>query len=60
MTLARVKREASPATVVQFLKQHREFAAAPFRAEAFNLYASELRPAGAVHTLRQGFPLAAK
>jgi len=60
VTLARVKREASPATVVQFLKQHREFAAAPFRAEAFNLYASELRPAGAVHTLRQGFPLAAK
>jgi 2'-5' RNA ligase len=60
VTLARVKREASPATVAQFLKQHREFGAAPFRAEAFNLYASELRPAGAVHTLREGFPLVAK
>ena len=57
VTLARVKREASPATVTQFLKQHREFAAAPFRAEAFNLYASELHPAGAMHTLRQSFPL---
>ena len=57
VTLARVKREASPATVAQFLKQHREFAAAPFRAEAFNLYASELHPAGAVHTLQQRFAL---
>ena len=57
VTLARVKREASPATVAQFLKQHREFGAAPFRAEAFNLYASELHPAGAVHTLQQRFAL---
>ena len=60
VTLARVKREASPAAVAQFLKQHREFAAAPFRAEAFNLYASELLPTGAVHTLRQSFPLVAR
>ena len=60
VTLARVKREASPAALAQFLKQHREFASAPFRAEAFNLYASELRPTGAVHTLQQGFPLVAK
>ena len=60
VTLARVQREATPATVAQFLKRHREFAAAPFRAEAFNLYASELHPAGAVHTLQQGFPLVAK
>jgi 2'-5' RNA ligase len=59
VTLARVKRDASPATVAQVLKRHREFAAAPFRAEAFNLYASELLPAGAVHMLRQSFPLAA-
>ena len=57
VTLARVKRDASPAAVAQFLKQHRDFAAAPLRAEAFNLYASELHPAGAVHTLRQSFPL---
>jgi 2'-5' RNA ligase len=60
VTLARVKREASPATVAQFLKQHREFAAAPFRAEAFNLYASQLLSTGAVHTLQQIFPLAAR
>ena len=57
VTVARVQREASPTATAQFLKQHREFVAPPFRAEAFALYASELRPTGAIHTLRQSFPL---
>lgn len=41
-----------------WLHHHREFAAPPFRVEAFALLASELRPGGAVHTLIQRFPLA--
>lgn len=57
VTLGRVKDEAPPGAVAQFLKQHREFEAAPFRASAFVLYASELRPAGAVHTPERTFPL---
>lgn len=57
VTLARCTEDAAPA-VAHWLHTHREFAAPPFRAEAFDLYASELRPEGAVHTLRQRFPLA--
>jgi 2'-5' RNA ligase len=41
-----------------WLHQHRDFTAPPFRVEAFDLYASELRPTGAIHTLKQRFPLA--
>ena len=37
---------------------HRDFGAPPFRVEAFDLYASELRSSGAVHTLQHRFPLA--
>jgi 2'-5' RNA ligase len=36
----------------------RLFIAPPFRVEAFDLYASDLRPSGAVHTRQQRFPLA--
>jgi 2'-5' RNA ligase len=55
-TLARCSESAAPA-VEQWLRTHREFSAPPFRADAFDLYSSELRPEGAVHTLRQRFPL---
>jgi 2'-5' RNA ligase len=60
VTLGRVKDEAPPGAVAQFLKHHREFEAAPFRASAFVLYASELRPAGAVHRPWRMFPLQAE
>jgi len=43
--------------VRRWLEQHREFAAAPFRVSAFELFASELRPAGAVHTSLRRFSL---
>jgi 2'-5' RNA ligase len=56
-TLGRVRDEAAPAAIAQFLRRHREFEAAPFRAEAFQLFASELTPAGAVHTLKREFVL---
>lgn len=49
-TLGRVKDEAPPGAVAQFLKRHDAYEAGLFRAAAFVLYASELRPAGAVHT----------
>ncbi len=58
-TLARVRAEAAPGAVSQFLRHHRDFEAAPFRVDAFRLYASELRPAGAVHTVKREFALAA-
>ena len=57
VTLGRVKEEVPPGAVQQFLKRHREFEAAPFRVEAFQLYASTMHPRGAVHTLKREFPL---
>ncbi len=59
-TLARVRAEAAPGAVSQFLRRHRAFEAAPFRVEQFRLYASELRPAGAIHTVKREYPLAAR
>jgi 2'-5' RNA ligase len=40
------------------LRRHADLGAPPFRVEAFDLYASELRPDGALHTLVRRFPLA--
>ncbi|MBI5381706.1 MAG: RNA 2',3'-cyclic phosphodiesterase [Opitutae bacterium] len=57
VTLARVRREAAPTAAAQFLKTYRDFASAPFRAEAFDMYRSELTSDGAVHTRLQRFPL---
>jgi len=57
LTLGRVKDEAPPGAVAQFLKRHKDYEAGLFRAAAFVLYASELRAAGAVHTPRRVFPL---
>jgi len=57
-TLARCTENAA-ASVNRWLHAHRAFEAPPFRVQAFDLYASELRPSGAVHTLRRSFPLGA-
>ena len=57
VTLARCTEDAGPA-VTHWLHAQRGAAPPPFRVEAFDLYASQLRPTGAVHTLRQRFPLA--
>jgi 2'-5' RNA ligase len=57
VTLARVTEDAAPA-LAHWLHVHRDFAAPPFRVEAFDLYSSELRPQGAIHTLKHRFPLA--
>jgi 2'-5' RNA ligase len=56
ITLARCTENAAPA-VAHWMHVHRAEAAPPFRVEDFALYASELRPGGAVHTLKQRFPL---
>lgn len=56
VTVARCSEQLSPA-VNRWLHRHREFAAPPFRVDAFDLYTSELRPSGAVHTLKEHFPL---
>lgn len=58
ITVARCSEAASPG-VAQSLHRHREFAAPPFRVEAFDLYSSVLGPAGAEHTLLRRFELAA-
>ncbi len=57
VTLARCTEQAAP-TALHWLHTHREASAPPFQVESFDLYASELRPEGAVHTLKQRFPLA--
>jgi 2'-5' RNA ligase len=57
VTLARCNEDAG-AGLQQWLHSHRDFAAPPFRVDAFDLYASDLRPSGAVHTLKHRFPLA--
>jgi 2'-5' RNA ligase len=57
VTLGRVSAKAA-ANATRWLHTHREAAGPPFMVEAFDLCASELRPEGAVHTLKQRFPLA--
>ena len=57
ITLARVG-ESGAAAAAGWLHRRREFAAPPFRVEAFDLYASELKPAGPVYSLKERFPLA--
>ena len=57
VTLARATENAAP-SVAHWLHLHRDLAAPPFHVEAFDLYASELRPQGAIHTLKDRFPLA--
>lgn len=56
LTLARTTEDAAPA-VAHWLHAHRDVTAPPFRVESFDLYRSELRPTGAVHTLKRRFPL---
>ena len=56
VTLARAT-ESAAKSVSHWMHVHRDFAAPPFRVESFDLYASELRPSGAIHTLKERFPL---
>jgi 2'-5' RNA ligase len=56
ITLARCTENAAPA-LAHWMHVQRETAAPPFRVEAFDLYSSELRPSGAMHTLERSFPL---
>jgi 2'-5' RNA ligase len=56
VTIAR-STEDTAAAALHWLHTHRDFAAPPFQVEAFDLYSSDLKPSGAVHTLKQRFPL---
>ena len=47
--------KADPGRVAAWLRRHRDFGAPPFSVERFALYASELRPGGAVHTQLEQF-----
>ncbi len=57
VTLARCDLSAAK-PVATWLQTQAEFVAPPFRVEAFDLYSSELRPTGSVHTLLRRFALA--
>lgn len=56
-TLARVG-HAKAGAIADFVRRHREFAAADFRVTHFRLYASELRSTGAVHTVLGEYAIA--
>lgn len=56
VTIARCSENVGPG-LTQWLHTQREFAAPPFRVEQFELYRSELRRTGAVHTVVRTFPL---
>jgi 2'-5' RNA ligase len=56
VTLARCRPDA--AGVTAWLRRHRDLEGPPVRVDCFDLCASELRPAGAVHTVKRRFPLA--
>jgi 2'-5' RNA ligase len=56
VTLGRCTGPQTPG-LAQWLHRHREFAGPPIRVDAFDLYRSELRPTGAIHTLVERFAL---
>lgn len=56
LTLARLK-QVSDQRLQEYLNEFSAFASDPFPIEEFGLFASELRPEGARHTLIQSFPL---
>ena len=56
VTLARCGPKAGTA-VNSWLRKHHDFAGPSFSVEAFELFASELRPTGPTHTLLHRFPL---
>ena len=57
VTLARCTEQAAR-EVARWLRRQPDFEAPPFRVDAFDLVASELKATGAVHHLVQRFPLA--
>jgi 2'-5' RNA ligase len=56
VTLGRCAEDPGPA-LAKWLRTHGAFTAPPFRAAAFDLFASELKPMDAIHTLLERFPL---
>src|SRR2546430_1408061 len=58
ITLARLH-EAPPSAVAQWARRHREYAGPSFPVRSFDLRSSDLRAAGAVHSVLQEFPLRA-
>lgn len=57
VTVGRVSARGA-VSATRWLRSHAGFAAPLFQVEAFDLFASELLPTGARHTLKQRFPLA--
>lgn len=57
VTIARAKARAPRHRLQALLEIHRELRSSPMEVDLFHLYASRLRPEGAVHTRRQSFVL---
>lgn len=56
-TLGRLREDTDEKALARFLRKNAGFEAPPFRVEEFQLYASELTPAGSTYTVVRRFPL---
>jgi 2'-5' RNA ligase len=57
LTLMRIRDPWPPASSELFTKTLREYESAPFLVDSVTLFSSQLSPKGAVHTVRQLYPL---
>jgi RNA 2',3'-cyclic 3'-phosphodiesterase len=57
LTLMRIRDPWPPASIDLFTKTLRDYDSGPFPVDSVTLYSSQLSPKGAVHTVRQVYPL---
>lgn len=57
LTLMRIRDPWPPASIDLFTKTLRDYASTPFTVDSVTLFSSQLSPKGAIHTVRQLYPL---
>jgi 2'-5' RNA ligase len=57
LTLMRIRDPWPPASIDLYTKTLRDYESGPFPVDSVTLYSSQLSPKGAVHTVRQVYPL---
>ena len=57
LTLMRIRDPWPPASIDLYAKSFRDYESEPFVVDAVTLFSSQLSPKGAVHTVRQKYPL---
>ncbi len=57
LTLMRIRDPWPPASIELYTKTLRDYDSAPFTVDSVTLFSSQLSPKGAVHTVRQVYPL---